>query len=127
MELSELQESLQAASEDSIAALLSALRLQLPTHPMLAPLSRQLGQVQLMAAGVAMAMAEASHPHQAASVEDPEPLFRGQFRQVTPSRLKDVGSSITYIPLHVFCLKLNSFPMCMFHLARPITHMRLLA
>ena len=48
MEFAELQDSLQAACEDSISAVLSALQLKLPMHPILAPLSRQLAQVCML-------------------------------------------------------------------------------
>ena len=73
---------LQAASEDSISAVSSALRLQLPTHPILVPLNQQLSRVHLMAAGVALSLADASHPLLAASVSDTGPLYVGPLRQL---------------------------------------------
>lgn len=45
MELGETEEKLQAASEDSVSAMLPMLLLNLPSHPVLNSLARQLAQV----------------------------------------------------------------------------------
>lgn len=45
MELGETEEKLQAASEDSVSAVLPMLLLKLPSHPVLNGLARQLAQV----------------------------------------------------------------------------------
>ena len=82
MESSDLQDRLQAASEDSISAVASALRLQLPLHPILAPLTQQLARVHLMASGVALCMADAAHPLREATVDEVAPLYFGPFRQL---------------------------------------------
>jgi len=121
MELEETEDKLQAASEDSVSALLAVLKLKLPSHPILNHLGRQLAQVvaiyaswtdfnhvpfhqpsinhnvffksvhfycnvpmqvQVMASGLALSMAEAKHPKGGHSIDDPEPLFRGIFRQL---------------------------------------------
>ena len=70
----DMEQLLQRASEDTIAAITSTLSLP--------PTSGLVGHSHLMAAGVAMVMAEAAHPARAASIHETEPVFTGPYRCV---------------------------------------------
>ncbi|GAX85972.1 hypothetical protein CEUSTIGMA_g13388.t1 [Chlamydomonas eustigma] len=83
-ELVDLKEDLQAASEDCIIAALESMGLPILKHPSwVSELGDQLGHVQLMALGLALAMVEARHPHEhTTGGQKPDTLFQGPFRQL---------------------------------------------